>query len=111
MSATSDPVIPPFSPPNSPAHPEPPRPGKPPPRRDAAPKPRPGPSLWWWGLAWKLLVAAVALSGIGAGVKWWLFPDGGLGSEITATVTRGDLPVVVTERGELDSSKTEDIRC
>jgi HlyD family secretion protein len=26
-------------------------------------------------------------------------------------VTRGDLPVIVTERGELDSSKTEDIRC
>ena len=53
----------------------------------------------------------VVLIAAGVGVKWWFFTDSATGSEMTAVVTRGDLPIVVTERGELDSSKTEDIRC
>ncbi len=44
-------------------------------------------------------------------VWWWFFSDGVASKDILATVVRGDLPIVVTERGELDSSKTEDIRC
>ncbi|MBI3320026.1 MAG: efflux RND transporter periplasmic adaptor subunit [Candidatus Omnitrophica bacterium] len=31
--------------------------------------------------------------------------------EITATVVRAELPITVTERGELESSKTVDVRC
>ncbi len=53
----------------------------------------------------------VVLIAAGGAAKWWFFTDSATGSEMTAVVTRGDLPVVVTERGELDSSKTEDIRC
>ncbi len=41
----------------------------------------------------------------------WLLPAGEQGAEITATVTQTDLPIIVTERGELESSKTLDVRC
>jgi HlyD family secretion protein len=44
-------------------------------------------------------------------IRWWWTPDTGSGGDILATVTRGDLAIVVTERGELESSKTVDIRC
>ena len=41
----------------------------------------------------------------------WIVPDKGETTEITATVVRANLPIVVTESGELESSKTEDVRC
>ena len=83
---------------------------KPPSRLKAVPKSRRRSATWW---SWLLtaLVAVVVVLGIAVAVKWWFFPDTGGSGEITATVTRGDLPIIVTERGELDSSKTEDIRC
>jgi RND family efflux transporter MFP subunit len=65
----------------------------------------------WWGITWKALVAAAAIVGFGLFIKWWFFPDIGGNKEVTATVVRGDLQIIVTERGELASSKTEDIRC
>jgi multidrug efflux pump subunit AcrA (membrane-fusion protein) len=55
--------------------------------------------------------AIAVLVAIALFVWWWFFNDGAASKDILATVVRGDLPIVVTERGELDSSKTEDIRC
>lgn len=46
----------------------------------------------------------------GAGL-WWFTPEDGHSDEITATVTRADLPIVVTERGELESAQTVDVQC
>jgi RND family efflux transporter MFP subunit len=57
-----------------------------------------------------LVVALLAGGGIYAGLHWYL-PGGSALAEITATVTRTDLPIMVTERGELESSKTVDVRC
>ncbi len=74
------------------------------------PKSRKKPATWL-GWAWKAALAVLVAVAIAWGIKWWFFRDAGSGGEITATVVRGDLPVIVTERGELESSKTEDIRC
>jgi HlyD family secretion protein len=63
------------------------------------------------GLTWKaaLLVAGLAVAGYFA---WhWFLPDSAFISEITATVVRADLPIIVTEHGDLESSKTVDVRC
>jgi RND family efflux transporter MFP subunit len=40
---------------------------------------------------------------------WWFSPEDDQSDEITATVIRGDLPIVVTERGELESAQTIDV--
>src|SRR6476646_6446411 len=42
---------------------------------------------------------------------WFGRPRVGGPDLITAAVVRGDLPVVVTERGELDSTKSVMVRC
>jgi RND family efflux transporter MFP subunit len=63
------------------------------------------------GLVWKLplVVGVVAVAGYGG---WhWYAPGSSQSTEITATATRGDLPITVVERGELESSKTVDVRC
>lgn len=58
----------------------------------------------WWPLA-LLLVGLIA-------VTYFLVRPRGANSDIlTAAVVRGDLPVVVIERGELDSIKSTMIRC
>ncbi len=57
------------------------------------------------------IFAAGALAVLAWGVKWWFFNDNGQSAEITATVTRTTLPITVTERGELESSKTVEVRC
>lgn len=55
--------------------------------------------------------AILILAGlIGGGLRWKLgfsTPS----DEVTATVKRADLPITVTEKGELESSKTIDVRC
>ncbi len=64
------------------------------------------------GLVWKLLLAAVggiALLTAGIGLGTW--GDNSLPVEITATVIRSELPITVTESGELESSKTVEVRC
>ncbi len=55
---------------------------------------------------------AIGLLGGGSwyGFNWWR------GSQIksaviTAAVERGDLPITVVERGELESSKSVEVRC
>jgi RND family efflux transporter MFP subunit len=54
-------------------------------------------------------VALVAL--LVWGGRLWLVPSNSQAAEITAAVTRAALPIDVTERGELESSKTIDVRC
>ncbi len=58
-----------------------------------------------------MALALVGLSVAGYFGWRWLWADAGLTGEITATVTRADLPIIVTERGDLESSKTVDVRC
>jgi RND family efflux transporter MFP subunit len=62
-------------------------------------------------LAWTLLatggVVALLAAGLGLG-KW---DNESLPDEITATVIRSQLPIIVTESGELESSKTVEVRC
>jgi RND family efflux transporter MFP subunit len=66
------------------------------------------------GLQRKAVVALAALpvlAGLGWGASHWLRSAGPDTVEITATAARGDLPIVVTERGELESSKTVIAKC
>jgi RND family efflux transporter MFP subunit len=59
----------------------------------------------------KLAILAVVLLLAGWGVKRWFFTGAAQATDITGTVSRGLLPIAVTERGELESSKTVDVRC
>jgi RND family efflux transporter MFP subunit len=63
------------------------------------------------GLAWKVPSLCVVLGATLYGGWHWYVPDASLTAEITATATLTDLPITVTERGDLESSKTIDIRC
>src|SRR5262249_34920765 len=63
------------------------------------------------GLVWKLPVVVGVIAAVGYGGWHWYAPGSSQTTEITATVTRGDLPITVVERGELESSKTVDVRC
>lgn len=45
-------------------------------------------------------------------LAYWFWPTSiETSSDLTGTVTRGDLQIIVTERGELESAKTVDVRC
>jgi RND family efflux transporter MFP subunit len=58
-----------------------------------------------------LLAGAVVVLALAAwGAQRWLFTTATRG-EITATVSRTDLPVVVIERGQLESAKTVAAKC
>src|SRR5437868_5155167 len=65
----------------------------------------------WRSRLWKPALAAAALAGLVWFIKSSFFTGVGIGAEITAAVTRADLPITVTERGELESAKTVDVRC
>jgi HlyD family secretion protein len=58
---------------------------------------------------------AVAAAAVTLGAAWaashWLTAPSAASTEITAHVTRAPLPITVTERGEMESSKTVDARC
>lgn len=56
---------------------------------------------------------AIAILVIGiVGITVYLIrPRVGIGDVLTSAVVRGDLPVTVTERGELDSTKSVMVRC
>jgi RND family efflux transporter MFP subunit len=60
-------------------------------------------------IRWGLLAAVIAL--IAWGGKRWFFTASVEAVEITTAIKRANLPIVVTERGELESSKTIDVRC
>lgn len=55
------------------------------------------------------VVAVVAL--LAFGVSQWRSTEQETLPEVTATVLKAELPVTVMERGELESSKTVDVRC
>jgi HlyD family secretion protein len=57
------------------------------------------------------LTVLLLLGGLAWGARHWLGASGAISTEITATTTRGDLLIVVTERGELESSKTVVAKC
>jgi RND family efflux transporter MFP subunit len=56
------------------------------------------------------LGAGLVVLAIGGLVRW-KFAGDVLAAEITATVKRATLPITVTERGDVESSKTIDARC
>ena len=60
-------------------------------------------------MRWSAL--AVLIVGIIAITVYFVRPKAGVTDVITAPVARGDLPVTVTERGELDSMKSVMVRC
>src|SRR5262245_41603808 len=85
--------------PNSSPPPAPSRPNKP---RRSWRSPR------MLALAGALLIILIA----GTGIAWRWWSSARIKAEIiTATVIRGDLPITVTERGELDSLKSVEVRC
>src|SRR5205823_7270554 len=71
---------------------------------------RPATRAWHRRLVKPVLALALAALLVWV-VKIWLFPVDGPSNDITASVARADLPITVTERGELESSKTVEVRC
>jgi RND family efflux transporter MFP subunit len=65
----------------------------------------------WFGVAWKVGLVVALVVGAAGGISYWFLSNTAHALEITGTVTRATLPIVVTERGELESSKTVDVRC
>src|SRR5215207_217077 len=59
---------------------------------------------------WKPTGAFLGLGGILV-VGWFAWPRGPVAEVLTATVIRGDMPVTVVERGELDSTNSVIVRC
>jgi RND family efflux transporter MFP subunit len=59
------------------------------------------------------VAAAILLACLFAAWSWraWITAQDPIETEITALVARGDLPVLVSERGDLESSKTVEVRC
>jgi RND family efflux transporter MFP subunit len=64
-------------------------------------------------LAWVLALGVLTLAVVAAVavVRWRFFPDNPTGGEVLGTVTRANLPITVTERGELESTKTITVNC
>jgi HlyD family secretion protein len=62
-------------------------------------------------LLWIVAGASVVLALAAWAARSWLFPGNVAAGEITATVTRADLPVIVTERGQLESARTVTAKC
>jgi HlyD family secretion protein len=60
---------------------------------------------------WQLGAGALVVALTVWGLQRWLFAGGRATGEITATVMRSDLPIVVTERGQLESAKTVTAKC
>jgi len=61
---------------------------------------------------WLIAACLAALGGAAwLGVHWWWPRGNGAGVLVTGTATRGVLPITVTERGEIESSKSSDARC
>lgn len=63
------------------------------------------------GLAWKVLAVLGLMAVVATGVGLQTSGDKSIPAEITATVIRSELPITVTESGELESSETVEVRC
>lgn len=62
-------------------------------------------------VAIKVGVAVVVIVLLALGISQWGSAEHEALPEVTATVVKAELPVTVMERGELESSKTVDVRC
>lgn len=66
-----------------------------------------GASSWSW-----YLIAALLLALIVGPLLYWFWPSAvEVASDLSGVARRGDLQIIVTERGELESSVTIDVRC
>jgi RND family efflux transporter MFP subunit len=77
---------------------------------NGAPKRRPGRGRWIRYLVKGTIVLVVA-TGLGWGGRTWLWPSDVAIADVLGMVTRGDLDVTVSEKGELESSKTITVKC
>lgn len=59
---------------------------------------------------WKPAGAFLGLGGLLV-IGWLAWPRGPVADVLTAPVVRGDMPVIVVERGELDSTNSVIVRC
>lgn len=73
--------------------------------------PRAGKKSRWKGLVIKGVLAAVLLGGGGLAAWQWFWPRDANAAEVLGTATRGDLAIVVTDKGDLESSKTITVKC
>src|SRR5947209_3479969 len=76
--------------------------------RDGKPRARQGRGRW--RIVLSILIVTLLTAG-GAVSAWWYFHEKILTPEITVPVRRAMLPILVAERGELESSKQTDVRC
>ncbi|MFL5245808.1 MAG: efflux RND transporter periplasmic adaptor subunit [Gemmataceae bacterium] len=61
---------------------------------------------------WVWLMLALPVLGLSTwGIWHWVIPHDKQGNDVLATVARGELPIVVTEKGDLESSDTQEVRC
>lgn len=58
-----------------------------------------------------LLLTCAVVAVVGFGFHYWTQAEDPSSQLLKATVARAALPITVTERGELESSKTVDVRC
>jgi RND family efflux transporter MFP subunit len=72
---------------------------------------RPSPTKRSLAWLWYTLSSIAFLALLAWGGYAWFWIDGNSASVITATATIGDLPILVTERGELQSSKSVTVVC
>lgn len=66
---------------------------------------------WTRSLAVKIGAAIGVIALLAFGVSYWSAGDQEDLPEVTATAVRAELPITVIERGELESSKTVEVRC
>lgn len=66
---------------------------------------------WTRSVAIKVSTAVVVVVLLAFGLSQWGSAEHEALPEVTATVVKAELPVTVMERGELESSKTVDVRC
>jgi HlyD family secretion protein len=59
----------------------------------------------------KAVLALAVVAALGWGGRAWLWPRDAGSGDVLGTVTRGDLDVTVSEKGELESSKTITVKC
>src|SRR5947209_15314826 len=76
--------------------------------RDGKPRARQGRGRW--RIVLSILIVTLLTAG-GAVSAWWYFHEKILTPEISVPVRRAMLPILVGERGELESSKQTDVRC
>jgi HlyD family secretion protein len=103
MSTATNPLVP-----QPPSAPRTAGPSSPPPTLEFRPRRRPP---RWRKWLWQAPLLAAVLGGGAWAVRHYLLPTSDKPAEITGAAARGTLTILVTERGELESAKTVDVRC